>query len=103
MLKTKTERALAFVVVFLAGCEAQRLAAVPTAYASEPGQRWEYACMDTSGGLSKWSAEDLATQANKFGREGWELVGAGSQNSDNWCFKRPLGVAAAAPRPVSAQ
>jgi hypothetical protein len=100
MLKTKTERVLAFAVVFLAGCGARHLAAVivPPAHAGEPGQRWEYVCIDEVSPLA------IAGRANQFGAQGWELVAAATDRagSINWCFKRPLGVAAAVPPPVSA-
>jgi hypothetical protein len=108
MLKTKTERVLLLAVAFLAGCEASRLANVEeppiehTARADEtaPGKRWQYTCMrpDQFGGIGP---EGIAAEANKFGAQGWELVGAGYVNNSTWCFKRPYGAAASAP--VSAQ
>jgi hypothetical protein len=101
MLKTKTERVLAFVVVFLAGCVAAPLV-VPPAHAGQPVQRWEYACSEAN------SPNDATAMANKFGAQGWELsaatgaasAGLGEGRSFMWCFKRPVGAASA---PVSAQ
>jgi hypothetical protein len=100
MLKTKTERVLLLAVAFLAGCEAERLAnvAVPPAYAGVPIQRWEYACTKPYN-FTGVGPGDVASEANKYGQQGWEL--SASDSGGIWCFKRPLGAAAAAP--VSAQ
>jgi hypothetical protein len=98
MLKTKTERVLLLAVAFLAGCEGSRLVnvAVPPANASEPAQRWAYACMRPNqfGGIGP---EEIAAEANRFGAQGWELVGSGYVSNLTWCFKRPYGAAASAP------
>jgi hypothetical protein len=110
MLKTKTERMLAFVVVFLVGCEASRVAHVVepaverTARAGTPAQRFEYYC---------WrGTEGITDAANTLARQGWEMTAAAGTGAGTglmqhetmvWCFERPLGVAGAAPPPVSAQ
>jgi hypothetical protein len=95
MLKTKTERVLAFVVVFLAGCVAAPLV-VPSAHAGQPVQRWEYACVEPHNVTGTWSAGDVASDATKYGQQGWELAASGGRGNDIWCFKRPLGAAASA-------
>jgi hypothetical protein len=100
MLKTKTERLLALAVAFLAGC-AVRLA-VPVAHAGQPVQRWEYACTEPHNISGRWGADDVTSNANKFGAQGWEMAAYGGVGgADIWCFKRPVG--AAAPAPVSTQ
>jgi hypothetical protein len=94
MLKTKTERVLLLAVVFLAGCEASRVAQVmvPPAHAGEPAQRWEYACTLAD------AVDQFPARANKFGAQGWEIAGSGpsAMGQGFWCFKRPLSAAAAA-------
>jgi hypothetical protein len=90
MLKTKTERVLALAVAFLAGC-ASRLV-VPAAHAGEPVRRWEYAC------LEEGETKKVASKANEYGAQGWELAAAGGTSTSimSWCFKRPLGPTASA-------
>jgi hypothetical protein len=82
---SQAKTALVLLVVFFAGCAAERLLVVPPARAGTNPQRWEYFCRDegTAGFVTK--------MANQAGQEGWELVavGGGSLN-DTWCFKRPL-------------
>jgi hypothetical protein len=98
MLKTKTERLLALAIAFLAGCVTRVV--VPAAHAGQAVQRWEYACMGAQ--QMVWPAEDIASKANAFGKEGWEMAAAGGGGgaSEVWCFKRALG---ATTTPVSAQ
>jgi hypothetical protein len=105
MLKTKTERVLLFVVAFLAGCEASRLAnvVVPPARAGEPVQRRQYLCYPAG-------SHEITELANKFGAQGWKLVTAAGWGNGSgltqtaemvWCFEREVGATASAP--VSAQ
>jgi hypothetical protein len=70
--------------VFLLGCAAEDLV-VPPARAGTSPTRWEYACK------TGYAESDVATIANKFGPEGWELAGVGSAfgGGSVWCFKRP--------------
>jgi hypothetical protein len=88
---TKTERNLLLAVVFLAGCEASRVArsAVSTARADDtPGvQPWDYACIEPN-------SEDVQVEADRPGKRGWELVAASPVGyvmggvTARWCFKR---------------
>jgi hypothetical protein len=88
---SRVKTAFALLVVFFAGCAAQRLVAVAPAHAGTPPQRWEYTCQRAD--------EDITKMANRFGAEGWELVAAAGAGSGTgfgqhetmvWCFKRPL-------------
>ena len=76
---------LSLSVAFVAGCVAQSvMAPIPPARAGADVQRWEYLCIDESGG------EEVTEQANRAGAQGWELVAAGKNTRDiSWCFKRP--------------
>jgi hypothetical protein len=79
----RAKTAFALLVVFFAGCAAERLLVVPPARAGTSPQRWEYTCPYTSTN----NASTVTETANKFGAEGWEwsgLVGSAV------CFKRPL-------------
>jgi hypothetical protein len=82
----RAKTAFALLVVFFAGCAAERLFVVPPARADTSPQRWEYTCMS--------GADDPAETAHKasvFGAKGWELVGAGTHMyGATWCFKREL-------------
>jgi hypothetical protein len=69
-------------VVFFAGCAAERLLVVPPARAGTNPQRWEYACR----GLPV-EARPVEEAANKLGAEGWEMTGS---SESTWCFKRSL-------------
>jgi hypothetical protein len=94
MLKTKTERLLALAVAFLAGCVASPLLVPPVRADTDP-RRWEYACK-TAG-----NDREATEVANKFGAAGWEIA-AGAPDGQNalFCFKRPVGMATAAPTSV---
>ena len=72
-------------LVFLVGCAVGGAAsryAVPPASAEQAATmtRWQYFCIDTF---------DPTEEANRAGREGWEMVavGGGAPNA-TWCFKR---------------
>jgi hypothetical protein len=80
MSQTKTFAVL--LVVFFAGCAAERLLVVPPARAGTNPQRWEYACKDARGD------ENVTKMANEKGQQGWELSASGPYAA--WCFKRPL-------------
>jgi hypothetical protein len=80
----RAKTAFALLVVFFAGCAAERLLVVPPARAGTTPQRWEYACTRLS--ASNTEAEH-ASKANRYGAEGWEM-----STLIGWdlCFKRPL-------------
>jgi hypothetical protein len=80
----RAKTAFALLLVFCAGCAAERLLVVPPARAGTSPQRWEYAC-GKNGTFDE--PQDLVKTANNFGAEGWELIGF----TGAWyCFKRPL-------------
>jgi hypothetical protein len=82
----RAKTAFALLVVFFAGCAAERLLVVPPARAGTTAPRWEYTCM-SGGGRN----DEFAQKANVFGAEGWEMVGSAvDRGTTNWCFKRPL-------------
>jgi hypothetical protein len=81
---SRAKTAFALLVVFFAGCAAERLLVVPPAHAGTSPQRWEYFCKGESG------AEDVTKMANEAGQQGWELAAVGGPSSWTWCFKRPL-------------
>jgi hypothetical protein len=66
-------------VPFLVGCI--QVPPIRVIYSPQPRQRWEYACVKP--GVS----EDITSEANKYGQEGWELAAA---DGTVWCFKRPV-------------
>ena len=80
----KTERLLAFAVTFLAGCLPQP-PPFRVIYSPQPRQRWEYACMKPYS--STGGPESMTSEANKYGRDGWELA---ATDGATWCFKRPV-------------
>jgi hypothetical protein len=84
---SQVKTAFVLVVVFFAGCAAERLLVVPPARAGTSLQRWEYFCRELNG------EEDVTKTANQAGQQGWELVTAGDivgYGKTTWCFKRPL-------------
>jgi len=69
---------------FMLGCVSASMV-VPPARAGTSPQRWEYHCFD------EWGADDVTEEANKVGKQGWEMAGGNSLNTAvTWCFKRPL-------------
>jgi hypothetical protein len=90
----QAKSAFVLLVVFFAGCAAERLLVVPPARADTNPQRWEYACAKQDGSFDP--QDDVKRIANKFGQQGWELAAAtstnigGSTTTTLWCFKRPL-------------
>lgn len=84
---------LSISVAFIVGCLASQLsqAAIKTARAGTPAQKWEYFCYN--GIVRPWNPEDAA-KLNLIGKDGWEmvqqLVGVNGANYDVYCFKRPL-------------
>jgi hypothetical protein len=88
----RAKTAFVLLVVFFAGCAAERILVVPPARAgTNPQARWEYQC--------ERAAKDITLMANTFGEQGWEMVAAttgewteGMAHGQQmvWCFKRPL-------------
>jgi hypothetical protein len=78
--------AFALLVVFFAGCAAERLLVVPPAHAGTAPERWEYFC------THKWDDDRVTQMANEAGQKGWEMAGVGASGNVDpiWCFKRPL-------------
>jgi len=66
-------------LTFLAGCI--QPPPIRIIYSPQPRQRWEYAC------IKPGALDDVTLEANKYGREGWELAAA---DGTVWCFKRPI-------------
>jgi hypothetical protein len=84
---SQAKTAFVLLVVFFAGCAAERLLVVPPARAGTNPQRWEYFCKDMSGD------PDVNKAATLAGQQGWELAAAGNTDraaGATWCFKRPL-------------
>jgi hypothetical protein len=87
---SQPKTAFVLLVVFFAGCAAERILVVPPARAGTSPQRWEYACRDAR------SDEKTTNMANEMGQQGWEMAAAstftiaGSSDGMTWCFKRPL-------------
>jgi len=82
---SRIKTAVAVLVIFFAGCAAERFFVVPPAHAGTSPVRWEYSCKEEG---SDEKATDLA---NQMGAQGWELAGAASRAGwQIWCFKRPL-------------
>jgi hypothetical protein len=88
---SQAKTAFVLLVVFFAGCAAERFI-VPPARAGTNPQRWEYVCKEGND-------DRFSNVANEMGQQGWELAaaaGAGwgsgmlTQHSLLWCFKRPL-------------
>jgi hypothetical protein len=77
----RAKTAAMLLVVFFAGCAAERLLVVPPARAETNPQRWEYAC------FKYFDIGSTTEKANEFGAQGWEMVSA---SNVPWCFKRPL-------------
>ena len=73
------KRILALAAPVLAGCI--QPPPIRIIYSPQPRQRWEYTC-GRPGGL-----EEVASTANNYGREGWEMAAA---DGTIWCFKRPM-------------
>ena len=75
---------------FVAGCLVVDVY-VPraNAQASAGRARWEYRCVSEG---DYTSLEDVVTQLNKVGAEGWELVATGNRTSttSHFCLKRPF-------------
>jgi hypothetical protein len=78
-------------LVFLVGCAVGGAASrfsVPPASAQQAASltKWEYACFAND------ELDELVNTARKLGREGWEMVTAGSpaRGYPTWCFKRPI-------------
>jgi hypothetical protein len=86
-----TVRGVAVALVFLVGCAvggaAGRLV-VPPASAQQVAAgmpRWEYFCTEDR------DANGFAPEANRAGREGWEIAGFSNRGIYSyWCFKRRL-------------
>jgi hypothetical protein len=84
-LMNRAKTAFALLVVFFAGCAAERLLVVPPARAGTSPQRWEYQCPEVS------FHEKVEETAVRMGKEGWELAAAQDVHGwVVWCFKRPL-------------
>jgi hypothetical protein len=88
---SQPKAAFALLVVFFAGCAAERLLVVPPALAVPPPvagtnpQRWQYDCRHAQ------DAGELDSMAAQMGKEGWELAATGMVSGwTMWCFKRPL-------------
>ena len=93
---------LSLSVMFIVGClvggsKAARDLIVPPVRAGTNPVRWEYQCV-------RWAKGNLTATSNKFGAQGWEMVGgvaysytvpvgrgiAESNVVTYWCFKRRL-------------
>jgi hypothetical protein len=86
---SQPKRILGLLGAFVLGCAATQLGPriVPPARAGTAPQKWEYTCLQT---VEK-DPQKVATIANKYGQEGWELSAAIPADFwATWCFKRPL-------------
>lgn len=83
-MKKGFKHGLGMVAAFVLGCASAPLV-VPaiSAQSAPPGvQRWQYTCYRDASSIN---VEEL----NRFGSEGWELVGA-RDSTMTACFKRPM-------------
>jgi hypothetical protein len=82
---SQARTAFVLLVVFFAGCAAERRLVVPPARAGTNPQRWEYARKD---GRGEWEVNNTL---NQMGQQGWELVTADPDGlAAIMFFKRPL-------------
>jgi hypothetical protein len=78
------KRLIPLAAVFVGGCMPPT--SIRIIHSPQPWERWEYACMKPASAAG--AAADLASEANRYGADGWELA---ASDGGVWCFKRPVG------------
>ena len=92
------KRGMLILSVFLVGCFTATVVqplVVPVASAQQADlPKYEYQCVaaHTGGNTSEQMAESQTTEFNRFGQEGWDMVGLtlSATSSQVVCFKRQL-------------
>jgi hypothetical protein len=89
----KAARLLALAVTVLTGCI--QPSPIHVTVIPPPREQWQYACMAAH--IPGDGPEDVASKANMYGRDGWELA---ASDGAVWCFKRAVGQGVPGLRPA---